>query len=240
MDCDEAVYHLAARSFFIHFAVALILLPILVTHFANGQAAPPAYPGSVEGHVTCNDGGFPARKATVSLSPIEFLLDPKVDYRKFPKFESNTQTDTNGNYFIHGVPAGEYFVEIHLTGYIDDLETVREVVKDVTPDRRKGLLASLPQVTVGVGRARQDIVIRRGGAVSGRVIYGDGGVLNRASISVERMSGREDTGKVPESVRVITHGVATDDRGVYRVPGLPKSKYRISIWEAYRSTHPMR
>jgi hypothetical protein len=69
-------------------------------------------------------------------------------------------------------------------------------------------------------------------------MYGDGGVPNRAQIWVERMSGSEETGKPPETVQIFTHGIATDDRGVYRVPGLPKGKYRISIWEGVQVFAP--
>lgn len=191
------------------------------------------YPGSVEGRITCNDGGFPARNAFVSLVRIDALLDPKSASR-FPRVELAAGTDYDGNYTISGVPAGEYVVSVRQAGYIDELGLVQQFLNRFPPDKQKELLSNLPQVIVRNGPALQNIVMMRGAAISGRVTFSDGGAMDGARIRISAVSN-----DLTEALRAIgdpgpfetlmENVVTTDDRGFYRIAGLPKGKYKIVV-----------
>ena len=209
---------------------------------ANAAAqTPPSYPGSVEGHITCSDGGFPARKAHVSLAPIDYLLDPTAA-TKYPRFDSITDADFDGNFVFREIPPGNYLISVRKSGYIDEAGLVELFLKRFSSDKRKELLANLPQVTVRDGAARRDIVVRRGAAISGRVTLSDGGALDRAHLTIVMVSGAltgdSEPGSPDAQLFFETAGVTTDDRGFYRIAGLPKGKYKISVEDRVRIFAP--
>jgi hypothetical protein len=211
-----------------------IVLGLFVLTSTNGiSQVPHSYPGSVEGRITCNDSGLPARNAHVSLVSIDSLNDPSGGSQT-PSFQSNAQTDFNGDYVIPGIPAGEYLIWVRQAGYINEVALAQHVLKFLSSEQQKAFLAGLPQVSVRNGRSRADIVIHRGGVISGRVTFPDGGALDGARMNIvlvsgavigePKLGGGEDT-----TFEESTLGLTTDDRGSYRIAGLPKGVYRISL-----------
>lgn len=176
MSCELAGFRLLCQMHCSRVA-SLMLAAVLSLQFnvmlARGQTAVP-FSGSVEGRITCGDGGFPARHARVSLASLDSLL-PQREKLKLASFNSNTTADFDGYFAIPGVPPGDYLLDVRLPGYSDEAGLVLRVLKRFPPERQKELLGSLPQVMVRSGRVRKDVVLRRGAAISGRVSFDDGG-----------------------------------------------------------------
>jgi len=203
-------------------ALALALAPIV----ARAQT------GSVEGHVFCSDGNVPARGADVHLIPLESLLKQSGERKKTPLPALDSSTDFGGNYVFPSVPAGVYVVYAAKNGYSSDFPLVRKVLDRFTRDDQKKLLAEFPQVTVGGGLAREDVVIHRGAAVMGRVSVDTGGIPEPTSVTATLVSSDllGDVESVPGQ-KPIEFAVSgqIDDRGAYRIAGLPAGTYRLQV-----------
>jgi hypothetical protein len=195
--------------------------------------------GSVEGRVICNEGGFPARGAIVSLTPLSQLLTDWDSQNPTPGGREGAQpagtaTDFDGYFVIPSVHPGIYVMHVRLAGYSQDFEVIQQVLNRFPPDRRKELLAEFPEVVVpGAGNVRKDVVIRRGASIGGRVGFDSGGVLDRAKVKAVLVSGSLIDGAVrggaAKPASLWSAFGTTDDRGVYRIAGLPKGKYRIEV-----------
>lgn len=189
--------------------------------------------GAVEGRVICSDGNVPARSATVELVPLVRLLaagdGSKATYLRSLK----SRTDFNGNYALASVPVGTYVVYISEAGYSSDFPLVRKVLDQFTHEEREKLLANFPEVTIEAGgTASKNVVIYRGGAISGRVTIDTGGtpgktIVTAAMVSSDLLGNMNDSERKKPLHFALTG--TTDDRGVYRIAGLPAGAYRIQV-----------
>lgn len=118
-------------------------------------------------------------------------------------------------------------------GYGDDLGFIRTVIDRLTRDQQKSLLSTFPQVLVRASSvAREDAVLRRASAITGRVTVDIGGTIDPNYVTATLVSssllgnleGREDQKLTGFSRRGVI-----DDRGIYRIAGLPAGKYRLSV-----------
>ena len=122
-------------------------------------------------------------------------------------------TDDQGRYTIGDLSAGNYTVTASKNGFVDAIFGQKRPLQQGTP------------VTVADARRRTNIDLRltRGGVITGHVVDEDGEALARALVTVQRYSyvGGE---------RQLTPagGEQTDDRGQYRVFGLPPGDYYVS------------
>ncbi|WP_158790914.1 carboxypeptidase-like regulatory domain-containing protein [Granulicella sp. L60] len=193
----------------------------------------------VEGHVTCSDGNVPARSAKIRLIPITNLLPASDTAKTTDERSPETTTDFDGYYIFSSVAPGTYIVDARKDGYGDDLGFIRTVFDRLTRDQQKALLLTFPQVLVRAsGVAREDVVLRRAGALTGRVTVDAGGTISPGYVTATlvsssllgNMEGHDDQKATGFSQRG-----TIDDRGVYRIAGLPAGKYRLSVrvTEAY-------
>jgi len=191
----------------------------------------------VEGRVTCNDGGFPARGAKVNLWSLA-ALGIGGGSGKAPAREEivhlEAATDFDGYYLFPSVPPGDYVVVGRLAGYSKDFDILQQVLSRFAPAKQKELLTAFPQVVVrSTSAVRQDLVLRRGAAISGRVTFDSGGALAGAFVEATLVSGNlidnAEGGSAPKPVNFWMARQTTDDRGVYRLAGLSEGKYRIEV-----------
>ena len=191
-----------------------------------------AQTGSVEGHVFCSDGNVPARGADVHLIPLESLLKQSDGAKRMPLQAQNSSTDFDGDYVFPTVAAGSYVVYVAMNGYSSDFPLIRKVLGRFALDDQKKLLAEFPQVTVGGGLAREDVVIHRGAAIMGRVSVDTGGIPEPTSVKATLVSSDllGDVESVPGQ-KPIEFAVSgqIDDRGAYRIAGLPAGRYRLQV-----------
>jgi Carboxypeptidase regulatory-like domain len=188
---------------------------------------------AVEGHVICNDGNVPARSATVRLIPITNLLPANETAKTTNERSPETTTDFDGYYVFSSVAPGTYIVDARKDGYGDDLGFIRTVFDRLTYDQQRAILLTFPQVLVRAsGVAREDVVLHRAGALTGRVTVDTGGTISPGYVTATlvsssllgNMEGHDDQKATGFSQRG-----TIDDRGVYRIAGLPAGKYRLSI-----------
>jgi hypothetical protein len=211
----------------------LLLLVFLIAGAAIGQSTSGIkQTGSVEGRVICDDGGVPGRGANVRLVPLAGL--PANDSRSTGNEKTaDTTADFSGYYVFPTVPAGTYIVDARKSGYSADLNLVMQVLSRFSLDDQKRLLGTFAQVTVVPGSALQaDVVIHRAGAISGHITVDGGGTPGQVSVTATMVSSKligsaeESTGHKP----VDYSGHATvDDRGAYRIAGLPSGTYRVGV-----------
>jgi hypothetical protein len=220
--------------------VFLILILATPAAYLSAQADTRQGEGTVEGRVLCNDDGQPARGAKVRLVPVAPLL-PDWDEKapEQPRTSEEVTTDLEGNYSISSVPPGIYVVAVKKNGYVDDIAVIRGVLNRFSAEDQRGLVATLPQVTVksgGIGRA--DVTIRRGGAITGHVGFDTGGYLTEAQVTATLISSPlAEKGKPADGLdwqnEFLSRGgklvADTDDRGSYRIAGLPDGKYRVDV-----------
>lgn len=188
--------------------------------------------GSVQGRVICSDGNVPARGANVQLVPLVSLLQQGAGKATW-KQGLGDRTSFNGNYVISEVPVGTYIVDVSKVGYGNDFGLVSAALSRFTLEERKKLLAYFPQVTAeAASTATENVVIHRGAAIMGRVSVDIGGVPAESTVVATMVSSdllgdaaASEGGKPLDFVM----GATTDDRGEYRIAGLPAGKYRIAV-----------
>jgi hypothetical protein len=114
-------------------------------------------------------------------------------------------TDTDGKYRIENVSPGAYVVIPVAPAFISD-EMASERVLIVNKDE------TIENI---------DFVLLRGGAITGKVVDADGRPLIEEEVSAF---------PEPENMRAHSRylGTRTDDRGIYRIFGLPPGRYRVA------------
>lgn len=156
---------------------------------------------SIVGRVAAADSGRPLRLARVTATAPE-LTDGRV-----------AVTDGNGAFEFPELPAGRYTVSASKTGYIT-----------VNFGQRRPLRAGRP-IEVRDGQRVRDVDFRlpRGSVITGRVLDQDGEPLVRASIRALRYRFVQGERRIEPG-----GGAETDDRGQFRIYGLPPGTYFVS------------
>lgn len=124
-----------------------------------------------------------------------------------------TTTDDQGRYRIGGLPAATYNITAIKSGFVDSAY-----------GQRRSLRAGAPlQLADGQQLANVDMKLPRGGVITGRLADEDGEPLARAVVTVMRYQ------YVRGERQLMPAGVdQTDDRGQYRVFGLPPGDYYVT------------
>lgn len=189
---------------------------------------------TVSGRVFCDDTNAPARMVTVMLQPAAAVDAMRAEKPKEMESEAQAvQTLLDGSFAISNVSSGTYYVIASAPGYISPLNMLLQAEKDPSTDdaTRARLAAQVPRVTVQANLpASVNITLQRGGAVSGTILYDDG--TPAVGLHVSLLVRRNDKWVPTPSVgfqQAVT-AATTDDRGNYRINGLPDQKY-IAIVE---------
>jgi hypothetical protein len=123
-----------------------------------------------------------------------------------------TKTDTDGN-FRFSVTPGNYYVWINAPQYY--------VVADGKPSQKP------IRVTVESGEERDsvDFNLERGGVITGKVTNADNTVAIEFRVSLIPIQQPEETFGTTSPLWTTTF---TDDRGIYRLYGVPQGHYRVA------------
>ena len=203
--------------------------------------------GTVTGHVYLEDTKAPARKATVYLKPVAVLASDAADDGANRQDKGTTivvEARFDGSYSFTHVPIGSYYVIAECPGYISpnhmlSLAEARSQYGTFQPlgpmqkAERERVLKSLPRVDVQSALPSVlDVVVERGAAVSGTITYDDGSPA--AGLAVHVLARKFENGKetwvsFETAPTYQFRQVLTDDRGNYRISGLPARKYVISV-----------
>ncbi|HEY0077513.1 MAG TPA: carboxypeptidase regulatory-like domain-containing protein [Pyrinomonadaceae bacterium] len=161
----------------------------------------------VTGRVTGDDGKGLAGVAVVALQQ-------DVETRARPA--ARGRTDSEGRYTLTGVPAGRYTLTPVAPAFV--------VLDKVTS------WPSGKSVTVGQDETIEgvDFSLARGGVITGRVTNAEGKPLVAQLVRIAPAD--EQTGIRPRFMGQ-PGADRTDDRGIYRIYGLPAGRYRVVAGE---------
>ena len=193
----------------------------------------PSQPGGiVSGHVYCADTNAPARMATVVLQPAAALdaIDPTKDTQIASHGEA-VETLLDGSFVIRHVTPGSYYVIASQVGYMSPVAPLYVPAKNSSVsqlDLIRKVLESLPRVTVEPNvPAVVNVEIERGAAISGTVTYDDGSPATGVGLTL--LVRQKDTWRgIPSNPfeKSSPYG-RTDDRGQYRISGMPPGEYLL-------------
>lgn len=193
----------------------------------NTQEEKPAEPREsvVRGRAVYDDTSRPVRRARVML-----VTDATG------RSEYAGLTDARGDFRIHGVPAGTYYAFVDAPGLLSpvgfvSIEEVR--ASGGTPDLGEGR-EFFDQVEVdGKQEVTVNVRARRGATIAGRVSYADGDPAVNVNLSLLRRSadGRVQKYLTGSNLPALS-AMRTDDRGMFRLMGLPPGEYLIGVNEA--------
>jgi len=165
----------------------------------------------VRGRVISADSEQPLRRATLRLR--------KELNRDFLK---RTLTNKRGEFTFQGVAAGTYYIEVDAPGIVSLSNGVSFTDFGFSIED-----SSLTLVTVdGDNDVKTEVRAVRGAVISGRISYGDGEPATHAQLVLYRQRG-----PTPVLFFLNRPGVFTDDRGVYRIEGLPAGEYFVGAIE---------
>ncbi len=169
---------------------------------------------SITGSVAVDDAqGRPLRRVTIALSS-GVLRVPQ-----------NTVTDDAGRFVITGLPAGTYTLSATRAGFVPAFYGAKK------PGKGPGV----PIVIVDGQRLTGiDIKLLHGGVISGvvRAPNGQPASCDVQVLSVQTVNGQKRTQSVLSAALAAgdvtnLNGTATDDRGQYRIYGLPPGDYIV-------------
>ena len=164
---------------------------------------------SVSGRVT--EGGAPAVNALVMIAEVDpqsrgWGFGGESPQRAFIK----VRTDNDGRYRVAGLAGGDYMIGALSKVYVGA--------------RREPEFNDYRSVTLDEGDSRDNVnlALVRGGVITGRVIDAEGRPLIESYL---RLMDVNENGSLRAR---ITETMRTDDRGVYRIYGLPAGRYVLS------------
>ena len=209
------------------FSISSILLLIAAAQ-SNAQAPQRDHrprTASIGGRVTV--GGAPAANALVmvmEVDPPSGGSSPGGESRQ--RAFVKVRTDGDGRYRAGGLPEGDYLVYALSKAYVSSVKSpTSEVYRSVTLDE-------------GESRDAVDIALVRGGVITGRVVDDEDRPLITAYLRLLPVDEKgEPNGRFEFNDDMM---MRTDDRGVYRVYGLPAGRYIISAGGEWSVSHSKR
>ena len=189
--------------------------------------------GTISGRVTCADTNSPARMATVAIE-LESDLEAYTQRTKdsAPIHITSVRTSLDGSFLVPKVPPGSYYIFASSPGYLSVINKVANTEEQLFhPDKKIIELyrKNVPHVSVQSNQTAQvDLLLERGSAVSGTVLFDDGSPA--AGLAVKLLVKQED--KWVEFHYGFSHVFSeprTDDRGTYRIANLPPREYLLQV-----------
>ena len=176
--------------------------------------------GTVTGHVYCGDTQRPARFAQVELLRVREAEEgtPGGFGAGSYTVAASARTALDGSFRIVGMPAGDYTLSGNLPGYISVASEARLTEAPVVHATEIHVQAN--------STADASLTLERGGVIAGHVQYDDGSPV--AGVPVQARLQSAALGQAPTRFRVVGQSQQTDDRGAYRITGLPAGKYIVS------------
>jgi protocatechuate 3,4-dioxygenase beta subunit len=176
----------------------------LLVALSLSQIVPPAA-GRVSGRVTAEGSNAPVANARIMLVPARRPAGPIG-------IPQQAVTDSEGQFVVEGVAAGEYRVNVQKAGFVPSLDPT-------APSR---------PFTVAAGRSvAVDVQLQKGGAISGRVLDANGEPLGEVQMMAMRRAPSSSSPRLLPPA-FMQSGQQTNDLGEFRVSGLAPGEYVIA------------
>lgn len=192
----------------------------------SGEKLPEPANTTLQAFVYFEDTGRPVKRTSVMLMS-----------SSGPGRETAGLTDGNGKLVIKGLKPGKYYPMINAPGVVSPMAYL-DLSGNGRPDNLDEVLAGFPAIIVdGVSDLNLQIPAKRGGAISGRVLYENGDPAIGVKVDILRKVGDKLMPSIPNmsAISAVMFGGAgtfqTDDRGVYRFAGLPAGEYAVRVTE---------
>jgi hypothetical protein len=160
----------------------------------------PTGTASLVGRVAAAETGRPLKRARVTVAPIDGR----------PR---SVLTDEAGRFAVKDLPAGKYAVSAVKTGFVRTAFGQRRALRDGTPI----------EVRDGQTVSSVDMILPRGGVITGRLRDEDGEPLSRAGVRALRFQYQRGERRLMPA-----GNDQTDDRGEYRIFALPPGEYVVT------------
>jgi hypothetical protein len=188
----------------LNFALGILVLPFAFHSVQSQAAETKTGTATVSGRVTLKSE--PARGVMVVL----------VTQGRSVSDAPRARADESGRFNFTGVQAGRYSVTAAVPGYVSP------------DDTNFGMRGKTINVADGEKVENLDIEIKRGGVIAGRITDSQGRPLIEERVNLSKF----DANNRPQSYfnySVNFEMYQTDDRGYYRVYGLPEGRYLVSV-----------
>lgn len=213
---------------------------VVVMSNSNGQITgnyrptPEPPKSTVRGRVIYGDTGRAVRRAGLMMMPVKGAGGGR---------ENAGVTNERGEFEIKGVVEGRYFVSVSTPGVLTPFSALTNLDKIGAMSQDSAAYAEIAKdfqevVVNGINDADVMIVVKRGAAITGRIMYADGEAAIGVRVEVLRKKNGQYNAVVPNLSEVFgamfggaAGGLKTDDRGVYRVAGLPAGEYVVRAVE---------
>ena len=189
-------------------ASVVVFFSLTVSVFAQSTAPPGKVPrGGITGRVTIKEKGAPG----VAVGVRKYSRASPLATEPFTK----TITDQDGNFRITNLAAGSYEVVPSAPGFVVGQANYVNV-------RTKSIIVNEDETVEGI-----NFSLVRGGVITGRVTDAEGRPAVQQGVQIYRVESDSDqqAGRRPLSP---SNAAATDDRGIYRVFGLPPGRYKVA------------
>jgi hypothetical protein len=202
---------LPLRKFFSALSISL-LVAAAQSNAQSPQIDTRPRTASISGRVTI--AGKPAANAVITVMETDSKQNPFGGLVALIPFQAKTRTDGDGRYLVSGLAEGSYVVTAVLKAFV-----AADSSGDPTLSRT---------VTLDAGEAREklDFALMRGGVMTGKVTDDVGAPLIARRLRIYRVD--EQSRRRDYYNSSLYEMLQTDDRGVYRIYGLPPGRYIIN------------
>lgn len=192
------------KEFFLTAVTTFVILTI--TQFVQSQTLPRETTGAVvSGRVTTN--GQPVKDCLVVISPGQ-NMDPLSQSIRRGK------TDSEGNFRITNMPAGNYEIMVKAPGFFA---------------MDKGVPASLSESLSIINSdpiTNLNFEIIKGGVITGRIVNAENKPIIEMQVTLIQLGASSSFVQYRRPPQI--EPTSTDDRGVFRFYGLPPGQYRVA------------
>jgi uncharacterized protein (DUF2141 family) len=185
----------------------ILLLGTIFSATSLAQTAPKQATGVITGRV--RQGDKPVANVSVALMSAEQRMGPNREAMM------KAATDYDGHYRLSNVPAGRYNVTAIAPAFVGPSEGMfGESGKTVT-------------IAEGETVEKIDFTLLRGGVITGRVTDSEGRPVIAERIQLNPQQGQARERFFFSNTNPFMY--ETDDRGVYRIYGIPPGRYTVSV-----------
>ena len=204
-------------------ALLVIMVAISITargeqqQFVKSQGSEKPSLSTVYGRAIYHDSEQPVRRVGVVLRSLT----------SFGPEQLAATTNARGEFRIEGVPAGRYFIGVNGSGVVSTDSFIE--IGDYSGSRHDltDMRKYFEEIEVD-GRTNKQVLIRarRGGVVTGKVSYANGDPAIDHPITILRRK-RNRYSIFFTNDNTMRQRLITDDRGVFRISGLPTGDYIV-------------
>jgi peroxiredoxin len=200
---------------------------------SNYKPTPEPPKSTIRGRVIYADTGRAVRRAGLMLLSAKNMDGGGKDNAGL--------TNELGEFEIKDVTEGKYFISVSTPGVLTPFSSISNFLRGGGQD--KSVLADVAKdfqeiVVNGINDTEVIVVVKRGAVITGKIMYADGEAAIGVRVEVLRKKDGQYNAVVPNMSEIFgaifggaAGGLKTDDRGIFRVAGLPAGDYLVRVVE---------